>query len=199
MGDSHPDKDRSTTGFAGLSSQVSEVDDTISKAEQLRSRKPVESKPQNDSAGGTSSFDSSAYSTPIQTGNGSKLGWWIAALVVGGVIWAANQSSEQSSTPVEPESFSETTPSIAAGQTLTGDELRYCLAEKVRMDAAEGFVNGYDWPQVEQFNAMVADYNARCGEFRYRPGAMSRAQDDVDAHRLELEEEGRDRMKEAAR
>jgi len=62
------------------------------------------------------------------------------------------------------------------------------------MDAAQSVVNEYDWPQVDRFNAMVADYNSRCGEFRYRSSSMSVAQDDVNAHRFELEQEGRDRI-----
>ncbi|WP_298285240.1 hypothetical protein [Acidocella sp.] len=194
MSNNHPGNDRPTTGFAALSSQVSDVEDTIANAAKPQSGETGGANAQSQSANPTSSFDSPAYNRPVQTGNGSKVGWWVGGLAVAGLIWAANQPSGNSSAPAGPEPFSETMPSVGMGQSLTTDELRYCLAEKVRMDAARAVVNGYDWPQVDRFNAMVADYNSRCGEFRYRPSSMSIAQDDVNAHRFELEQEGRDRI-----
>jgi hypothetical protein len=198
MNKGHPDNDRPATGFAALSSQVSEVEDAIAQAATPPGETTGESNTQGQSPKTTTSFDSPVYNRPVQTGNGSKLGWWIGGLAVAGLIWAANQPSGNSSTPAAPEPFSETMPSAGTGQSLTTDELRYCLAEKVRMDAAQAVVDGNDWPQVDRFNAMVADYNSRCGEFRYRSSSMSIAQDDVNAHRFELEQEGRDRIASAS-
>lgn len=198
MSNSHPDNDRPATGFAALSSQVSEIEDAIAEAAKPQGESTGGSSAQSRPAKPTSSFDSPAYNRPVQTGNGSKVGWWIGGIVVAGLIWAANQPSGNPSAPSGPRPFSETMPSIGTGQSLTTDELRYCLAEKVRMDAAQSVVNEYDWPQVDRFNTMVADYNSRCGEFRYRSSSMSVAQDDVNAHRFELEQEGRDRIAGAA-
>jgi len=194
MNNSHPDNDQPATGFAALSSQVSEIEDAIAEAAKPQGEATGGSSARSQPAKPTSSFDSPAYNRPVQTGNGSKVGWWIGGIAVAGVIWAANQPSGNSSAPAGPQPFSETMPSIGTGQSLTTDVLRYCLAEKVRMDAAQSVVNEYDWPQVDRFNAMVADYNSRCGEFRYRSSSMSVAQDDVNAHRFELEQEGRDRI-----
>ncbi len=198
MRKNRPDNDHPSTGFAALSSQVSDVEDAIANAAKQQSGDAETSATRGQTANSTSSFDSPAYSRPVQTGNGSKVGWWVGGLAVAGLIWAANQPSGNSSTPAGPEPFSETMPSAGLGQSLTTDEIRYCLAEKVRIDAAQAVVDGYNWPQVDSFNAMVADYNSRCSDFRYRPSSMSVAQGDVDDHRMELEQEGRDRIASAA-
>ena len=57
---------------------------------------------------------------------------------------------------------------------LSTAQIRYCLAEDIRMDAAKSAVNGYSDSDVDRFNAMVADYSSRCGSFRYRSGALGK-------------------------
>lgn len=185
------------TGFAGLSSQVSDVGEAIAKASSSAPKTDARRRvSESGSHADHSSFDSVAYDRPVQTGNRSKLGWSIGGLIiVAGIIWVANQPSDNLTSPSAPETLTETMPPPdSVGQTLSLDELRYCLSEDVRMGAAQAVVDNYNSAQVDRFNSMAADYNNRCGEFRYRPSSMSTAQDEVDAHRPELEQEGRDRI-----
>jgi hypothetical protein len=72
--------------------------------------------------------------------------------------------------------------------------LRYCIAEEIRIDGADAAVSSYDAEQVDRFNAVVDDYNSRCGEFRYRQGSLQAARESVSRYRSQLEAEGRARF-----
>src|SRR3546814_16602388 len=52
----------------------------------------------------------------------------------------------------------------------------------------------FPYTTLFRFNAMVADYNSRCGRFRYRSGALERARRDVEPYRGQLQAEGRSRF-----
>jgi peptidoglycan hydrolase-like protein with peptidoglycan-binding domain len=73
-------------------------------------------------------------------------------------------------------------------------QIRYCLAEDIRMEGAKAALNNYSDSDVDRFNAMVADYNSRCGSFRYRSGALESARRDVEPYRGQLQVEGRSRF-----
>jgi hypothetical protein len=73
-------------------------------------------------------------------------------------------SRKQPARPVESQ------PPVGQNTVLSTAQIRYCLAEDIRMDGAKAAVNNYIDSDVERFNAMVADYNSRCGSFRYRRG-----------------------------
>jgi hypothetical protein len=77
---------------------------------------------------------------------------------------------------------------------LSVPQIRYCVAEDIRLDAAKGVINNYVEADVDRFNAMVADYNSRCSRFRYRRGALESARSDVEAIRSLLQAEGRSRF-----
>ncbi len=96
--------------------------------------------------------------------------------------------------PIELEAPSrpqESMPSIGQGLVLSTNEIRYCLAEDIRLEGAKFAVNNYIESDVNRFNAMVDDYNSRCGSFRYRSGALESARRDVEPYRSELLTEGR--------
>lgn len=77
---------------------------------------------------------------------------------------------------------------------LSVPQLRYCVAEDIRLDAAKTVINNYVEADVGRFNAMVADYNSRCSQFRYRRGALESAKSDIEAIRSLLQAEGRSRF-----
>ncbi|WP_139558806.1 peptidoglycan-binding domain-containing protein [Methylotetracoccus oryzae] len=62
------------------------------------------------------------------------------------------------------------------------------------MEGAKAALNNYSDSDVDRFNAMVADYNSRCGSFRYRSGALESARRDVEPYRSQLQAEGRSRF-----
>lgn len=157
------------------------------------------------------------YQAPSQQPSGSSTGKWVlGAAVVIGVLWLTGEADKSPSSPAPayspparsttpsysaapaqprvPTRPEETKPPVGQDLILSTSQIHYCLAEDVRMDAAKAVLNNYSDSDVDRFNAMVADYNSRCGSFRYRSGALESARRDVDPHRSQLQAEGRSRF-----
>ena len=78
-------------------------------------------------------------------------------------------------------------------------QIRYCLAEDIRIEGAKAALNNYSDSDVDRFNAMVADYNSRCSSFKYQTNNRGRndlnsAQRDIEPYRSQLQAEGRRRF-----
>ena len=86
-------------------------------------------------------------------------------------------------------------PAIGTGKVLSVGEIRYCLAEGIRIDAGNAALDDTNNGQVDRFNSFVKDYNARCGNYRYVPSAMTKARSDVALVKTKLQAEGRNRVK----
>ena len=155
---------------------------------------------------------------------GSSAGKWmlgIGALV--GFIWLMSESSTKNTSPAPNYSQSsppsvntapapsyqpspaqarpqaptrplEDKPSVGTNNVLGTAQIRYCLAEDIRLEAAKGALNNYVESDVDRFNAMVADYNGRCGQFRYRRGTLESARAEIEGIRSLLQIEGRNRF-----
>ena len=180
-------------GFAGLSSMVSDVDAIVDGTPQKTQK-------------------AASNSTPQQSGI-SPEGKWLVGIagiaVVIGIIFIvlgnqsdSNRSSQTEYSPgtsstVQPQAPSrpaENKPLIGRNNVLSTTEIRYCLAEEIRMNAAETVVNIYSESDVNQFNRYVSDFNSRCAEFRYRQGTLESARRDIEPYRGQLQEEGRNRQ-----
>lgn len=96
--------------------------------------------------------------------------------------------------PKAPSRPIETKPSVGRNNVLSDPEIRYCLAEKIRLDTSEPLVNKYLDSDVDRFNKYVNDYNSRCGAFRYQQGALERARKNVELFRNQLQADGRSRF-----
>ncbi|HQS64729.1 MAG TPA: hypothetical protein PLE48_14775 [Thiobacillus sp.] len=108
-----------------------------------------------------------------------------------------NAASAYSPTPGLPQqsaSPAEDKPPIGSSLVLSTAQIRYCLGEDIRMEAAKAVVNSYSDGDVDRFNAMVADYNSRCGSFRYRSGALEGARRDIEPYRSQFQSEGRSKF-----
>lgn len=166
------------------------------------------------------------YQLPPQTGGGGSGGKWIlglgvAALVIWGLSQMGNKGTPSSSvgyssstttastSTVSPSSYAPSPPSPAprlveempgagSGNVLGSGQIRYCLAEDIRLTAAKQAANEYNNNDVDRFNSMVADYNSRCSNFRYRRGALESARSEVERFRAQLETEGRGRFSRGA-
>jgi len=203
-------------GFAGLSSLVSDVDTTPPPV-------PKKTTGSTGPAPGTSrpspqpTPPPQPYKPPQQPSSGSSAGkWWIGIAVVVGLLWVIGQANKTTTTspapdyspstqsaapsysppeqPPAPSRPEESLPPVGQNMVLSTAQIRYCLAEDIRMDGAKAAINNYIESDVDRFNAMVADYNSRCGSFRYRSGALESARRDIEPYRSELQAEGRNRF-----
>lgn len=205
-------------GFAGLGKMVSDVDATIADAGKptpTRDRQPApNARDTTPNEVPKSSRQPPVYSPPPTADASTGKKWLIGIAAVVALIlfigYLADGSSKSTaptqassadySRPSEPASSpaptrpTEARPAVGQNNVLAGAQLRYCVAEKIRLDAAETAVNSYDEVSVERFNSYVGDYNARCGEFRYRQGSLQSAERAMEPYRRQLEAEGRGRV-----
>lgn len=206
-------------GFAGLSSLVSDVDTTPPPAAKKEppaaalsagrpASQPAQPQPQPSQR--------QTYQEPAQPSSGSSGGKWVLGIAaVIGVLWLIGQSNKTTtspapaysppaqstapsySPPVQPQAPSrpqESEPPVGQDLVFSTAQIRYCLAEDIRMDGAKSAVDNYIDSDVDRFNAMVADYNSRCGSFRYRSGALESVRRDVEPYRSQLQAEGRSKF-----
>lgn len=99
--------------------------------------------------------------------------------------------SDQSQLPSGPQ---ESSPPVGQDLVLSMAQIRYCLAEEIRMNGAESVLDANNGHDVDRFNLSVADYNSRCGQFRYRQGSLEDAKRDVEQYRAKLLLDGRNRF-----
>lgn len=86
----------------------------------------------------------------------------------------------------------EEQPPVGRDVVLTTAQIRYCMAEEMRLDGARAIIGQGNGVQISRFNGMVVDYNSRCGQFKYRDGSWAIAVQDTTPFRQQYEEEGRD-------
>mgnify|MGYP001259460708 CR=1 FL=1 len=88
-----------------------------------------------------------------------------------------------SSTDIPGNEQEEVAPSLGGG-TLSLAQLRYCVRQGERLDAARSIVDSYQ--QQSKFNAAVSDYNSRCGSFQYDRRDMATVRSEIDQVRDRL-------------
>lgn len=207
-------KERPSQGFDGLSSMVSDVDSTVENA-QNRSQSDTTPTPTLPKHQASRTSESTIYQHPISTSGGVPVFKWI--LIIGVIILLGSlffSVSGQKKTPVsasansyldtvpinspkintQSERFSEQMPSIGTNNILDPAEIRYCIAEDIRIKGANSVIDNYDKNSVNRFNRIVDNYNSRCSEFRYRRGALELATSAVEPYRSALLAEGRSRL-----
>ena len=181
-------------GFAGLSSLVSDVDTTppapapkkepaaAAPSAGYPSSQPAQPQPQPSQR--------QTYQEPAQPSSGGSSGgkWVLGIAAVMGVLWLIGQSDKNTTSPAPaysppaqtatpsyspppaepqaPSHLQESMPPVGQNQVLSTAQIRYCLAEDIRMESAKSTLNNYIESDVDRFNAMVADYNSRCGRLR---------------------------------
>lgn len=114
----------------------------------------------------------------------------------------AQSAAPSYSPPAQPQALShpqESQPPVGQNVVLSTAQIRYCLAEDIRLDGAKSAVNNYIDSDVDRFNAMVADYISRCSSFKYQTNNRGRndlnsAQRDIEPYRTQLQVEGRNRF-----
>ena len=199
-------------GFSGLSSLVSDVDDDINNKKPPDFKKNtdhIKNKPANTNRPKTNIFvskenkNSKSKTASPTPQNPSSNNWIWIVLVIIVVIVIANSDNKTTSKPrytdtsgnkytsSTPKRPVEKKPSVGRNQVLNASNIRYCLAEKIRLDSAESVIDNYSKYDVNRFNSMISDYNSRCGEYRYRSGVLSRAKRDIKPYRSQYWAEGK--------
>ena len=214
-------------GFAGLSSLVSDVDTPPPPAakKEPTSTSGASSSPPPPSAQTAppqpQPRQQQTYQEPSQPSSGSSGGKWVLGIAaVIGVLWLIGQADKPTTSsaptysppvqsaapsysppaqPQEPSRPAESQPPVGQDTVLSTAQIRYCLAEDIRMDSAKSALNNYIDADVDRFNAMVADYNSRCSSFQYHTNNRGRndlmsAQRDIEPYRSQLQAEGRSRF-----
>ena len=122
--------------------------------------------------------------------------WIVGVAVVGGVLLLASLSG---SPPNGSQSFSsnqaqsyiqqpsagaanrlyttmESMPEGRADEILNAPQIRYCLAERIRLVTLQKYTQNGDNAFVGKFNSRVAEFNYRCSNYKYYPKDMDEAQ-----------------------
>ncbi len=214
--------DESEKGFAGLSSMVSDVDDITTNVQTSNPEPLIDTvsigQTKNQSASESKST-SEPYQQPQKTSGIGGLvvisafiffGWLIvnssnnsnkiipttnsSSSSVDSSTHAVNKSKQATSEPSIPIRPSEVKPPVGTNLNLSVAQIRYCMAEDIRLDGAKQSLNNYIGFDVDIFNEMVSDYNSRCGHFLYRVGALDTAKSEVEVYRKALIAEGRSRF-----
>jgi len=108
----------------------------------------------------------------------------------------ATASAGSEATPPESEP-DEDRPPVGTNLVLNARQMRYCVFEQHRLDGAESAVDQYEDGSVRLFNSLIADFNSRCGSFRYRAGSLAPIEREGAAAQANLMNQGRLRMLEA--
>lgn len=206
------------TGFAGLSNLASDVDDLIASATKraAAARRRASAAGTTASSGSSSKHsDERGQQTFTPSPSGSTRRWLWGAGAVLFVLWligfTSNSSGPSTVTPVSSPSSSvsgvgapagqqspvssspaksrmEQLPPIGPDRVLEAAQIRYCLSEDIRLEAARSVANADT--DVDRFNSMINDYNSRCASYRYRRQVYESVQREVQSNRASLQAEG---------
>lgn len=186
MADRPPD-----TGFAGLASLGVDIGDALGPA--AAAPEPQAATPAADTAAAPPRQGGRPYQgSQSKVGGAGKLltrgTLTLVAIVVAGIAAAAVIGV------VTEDKTTETMPPVGTNQTLSRAEIRYCIAEEIRLQGAQGAIDRRKGDDIRRFNAMVDDYNSRCSSFRYRSGMLETARRDVEPNRDRLRADGAARL-----
>lgn len=95
--------------------------------------------------------------------------------------------SPSNPSPAPPFTISPTiTPPVGDNRILSVGEIKYCLAERIRLEAMQTVINGTSNVEVRNFNLRIDDFNSRCSNYRYRQSDMETAKAEVESNRFTL-------------
>jgi hypothetical protein len=93
------------------------------------------------------------------------------------------------------DDMAETKPPEHDGtRSLSRAELRWCMFNDIRIEAARPDMRGAKQAQVRAFNAAVTEWNQGCRRYRYARSDRDAVQGQITARRAALEAEGKARF-----
>lgn len=201
-------------GFSGLDSLHEDIESFIANHKSKNNASSISndednSKKQTSSSAEKSSSTDRNNSTKVYQSSPEKTGgyswvWWVLGIIF--VLYLIGQNDNSSSKRSSNSSYSksssttsssrptESKPSVGKNQVLGTSQIRYCLAENIRLEEAGNYVNNSSQSQIDLYNSYVADYNSRCSEYRYRTSSMSSAKRYIEKYRSTIRAEGRSRF-----
>jgi hypothetical protein len=114
--------------------------------------------------------------------------------VILGFIALVSLDDKPSSSTSRTREVAEEKPPEGSGLVLSYAQIRYCLAEEVRLNELQRLVSSYADLEVALFNSAVDDYNKRCSNYRYSRGALDTVRKQVESRRSEIEQQARARL-----
>ena len=161
------------------------------------------------STSSTTSNTSNIESNDSNKGSSSWIWWLIAVGVIGWIIIQSNSTSSSSnktsysssqqnySSSAKSNNYSKSTTDDyyeskpdAYLTTLNKNQLLYCEAEKIRLDAAQNKIDLYSTYEVDKFNALTNDYNSRCANKQYYKNDMYYVDINIEKKRYQLQQDG---------
>ena len=91
--------------------------------------------------------------------------------------------------PVVSDPYKEDVPPVGSGLSFTRDQVRYCIFQGTRLDFIRPLTTSNT--QIDNFNALIEDYNSRCANFRYASGVLESVQSEVSNRSASLREDAR--------
>ncbi len=118
----------------------------------------------------------------------------IAAIIItGGLTVALMQYMEKNKAPLASESLVqlvEEAPPIGRGLVLNPAQIRYCIAQGIRLGGAAENKDSLSKVSQNHLQSMRTDYDNRCAEYRFQAGAFDDARRHVESLRADLQHEG---------
>lgn len=150
--------------------------------------------------------------TNNDSNNGSSFWIW-CVIVVGAFGWIILQSNNTTSSSgktsyssASQQNYSSSTQSNNYSKTTSDDyyeskpdaylstlnknQLLYCEAEKIRLDAVQNKIDLYSTYEVDKYNNLSNDYNSRCANKQYYKNDMYYVDRNINKRRYELQQEG---------
>ena len=178
--------DKPKKGFAGLNSMVSVVDVPEPEAKAKAPNLPgAEAATKKRGTAFEINMPAPIADRPFWSKTWVK--WCFGGFVLLIIIAIGSDKKEVTSPDT---AVYEEQPPIGNGLTLTRNQIRYCLSQKIRLDAWETAVNTYSEISVNSFNSEVENFNMRCSNYRYKKYAMEAVTSEVEANRAGLAAEG---------
>ncbi|WP_342629138.1 hypothetical protein AAC691_04860 [Nguyenibacter vanlangensis] len=199
---------KTAVGFTGLSTYRTDVDAAIAEADRvvtadgpIRYSGPALAPDPIEPV----HHDRDAFSGGIRKAGGWVIGIGIMVAIrigLSGGLHSSGTNTPDTHTPPPAASTSDITrPAIYSSSTLSIGELRYCLAEGIRLGGEQSELNDMRSTDVARYNRNVDSYNALVRDFQSRCAHRSFFVNDkeitgpqIEEQRSALVKEGRDRV-----
>lgn len=215
----HTERPVARVGFGGLSQLVSDVDQVVALAARRAAAAKATAETKRAAGNATPGpqgyvqpqAQQKSYGKTWLYVGGGVLALWLVSMLSSTSGPTQSTSGRPASTSGQPPATGSASPLLPeerqparsagtanpwtermppVGQTAAFDaaQIRYCLAEDVRLEAAREVANSAS--DVDRFNTMVSDYNARCSNYRYRAGLLESVQRELQTRTSDLRAEG---------